>query len=111
MVLGRINRRPITLESDSILTQRPPATPTDGSNPFAHYSVKVRIPRIVEEVQTLNADYPAPIHKALDELRTSIANDGPIPRLALPAPDYDDWLPLYSTHEGETWLHSEWFFA
>lgn len=93
------------------LTHRPVPTPTDGSNPFAHHSMKVRVPRIIEETQKLNPDYPTPIQKALDELRFGIANNAPIPMLTLPAPDYDEWAALHEAHAGETWLNSEWFFA
>ena len=73
--------------------------------------MKVRVPKIVEDTQALNPDYPAPIQQALDELRVNIANDAPIPMLSLPAPDYDEWAAHYRPHAGETWLNSEWFFA
>ena len=73
--------------------------------------MKVRVPKIIEETQALNPDYPAPIQQALTELRDNIANDGPIPMLDLPAPDCEEWAELYGPHAGETWLHSDWFFA
>ena len=90
---------------------RPGALRTDGSNEFAHYTMKVRVPRIIEETQALNPDYPASIHRGLEALRTAIANDAPIPMLDLPAPDYDDWAAIYAQHQGETWLNTEWFFG
>lgn len=84
---------------------------TDMSNPFAHNTIRVRLPAIVREVQRLNPDYAAPIQTALDELCTALETDQPIPMLECPAPDYEDWLSLYQRHEGETWQATEWFFA
>jgi hypothetical protein len=84
---------------------------TDHTNAFAHHTMKVRVPGIIREVQELNPDYPANIQRALDALRECLENDAPIPMLDLPAPDYDDWLPSYTAHEGHTWLGTDWFFA
>jgi uncharacterized protein with ATP-grasp and redox domains len=92
------------------MLERPPMIRTD-TNAFAHNTMKVRVPRIIREVQELNPDYPATIQRALDELRQCLENDAPIPMLDLPAPDYDDWLPSYTAHEGHTWLGTDWFFA
>ncbi len=91
------------------IRNRPAPFSTDGSNPFAHRTMKVRVPKIVEEVQRLNPDYPAPIQRALETLRMSLESDAPIPMLNLPAPDYDEWASVY--RPGETWLHTEWFYA
>jgi hypothetical protein len=84
---------------------------TDHTNAFAHNTMKVRVPKIIREVQTLNPDYPDSIQRALAALCESLENDAPIPMLDLPAPDYDDWLPRYTAHEGHTWLGTDWFFA
>lgn len=84
---------------------------TDSSNAFAHRTIRERIPGILRETQQLNPDYPAPIHKALDDLHDALVNDMPMTMLDLPAPDYDDWLPEYRQHEGETWQGTWWFFA
>jgi uncharacterized protein with ATP-grasp and redox domains len=93
------------------MLQRPPTIRTDHTNIFAHNTMKVRVPRIIREVQELNPDYPTNIMRALDALRESLENDAPIPMIDLPAPDYDDWLPNYQAHEGHTWLGTDWFFA
>jgi uncharacterized protein with ATP-grasp and redox domains len=90
---------------------RPAAVRTNTSNAFAHHTMQVRVPAIIREVQTLNADYPPDIQRNLDVLRESIQADGPIPMLDLPAPDYDDWASAYASHRGETWQATEWFFA
>src|SRR4051812_29935850 len=92
-------------------TTRPAPIRTDHSNAFANYSMKVRVPKIIEEVQKLNPDYPAPIQAALEKLRRDIEQDAPIPMIDLPAPDFEDWAAQYAPHAGETWLSSEWFFA
>src|SRR5579859_7557940 len=92
-------------------SQRPDPIRTDSSNDFAHFSMKVRVPNILDEIQSRNPDYPAPIHKALEKLRADLSNNAPIPMIGLPAPDYDDWAGLYAPHKGESWLNTVWFFA
>ncbi|HLY28387.1 MAG TPA: ARMT1-like domain-containing protein [Aggregatilineales bacterium] len=92
-------------------SRRPAPIRTDSSNDFAHFSMKVRVPNILEEIQARNPDYPAPIHRALEKLSNDLANDAPIPMIGLPAPDYDDWTALYGPHAGESWLNTTWFFA
>ena len=93
------------------MLERPPMIRTDHSNTFAHNTMKVRVPKIIREVQELNPDYPASIQRSLDALRESLESDARIPMLDLPTPDYDDWLPSYKAHEGHTWLNTDWFFA
>src|SRR5258708_7797769 len=90
---------------------RPAPTRTDSSNTFAHHSMKVRVPGIIEEVQRLNPDYSLEVHAALARLSQSIQDDEPIAMIDLPAPDYAEWTALYAQHAGSTWLNSEWFFA
>ncbi len=84
---------------------------TDASNAFAHFTMTERVPGIIREVQRLNPDYPEPIQRALDTLSDNIANDGSIPPLDLPAPDYEEWETAYAARRNETWLHSDWFFT
>src|SRR5258708_17491126 len=91
--------------------RRPAPTRTDSSNAFAHHSMKVRVPGIIEEVQRLNPDYSPEVHAALARLSHAIQHDEPIAMIDLPAPDYAEWTELYAQHAGSTWLNSEWFFA
>jgi uncharacterized protein with ATP-grasp and redox domains len=93
------------------MPERPPMIRTDTSNAFAHNTMKVRVPRIIREVQELNPDYPDNIRRALDRLCDGMERNERIPMLDLPAPDYDEWLPRYRAHEGHTWLNTDWFFA
>src|SRR5258708_23744850 len=95
----------------SLDSLRPDPIRTDSSNTFAHHSMKVRVPNILEEIQSRNPDYPAPIPRALESLRADLVNDAPIPMIGLPAPDYDDWASLYALHTGESWLNTMWFYA
>ncbi len=84
---------------------------TDSSNEFAHYSMEVRVPKILDELQARNPDYSAPIHRALEKLRVDVQNNAPIAMISPPAPDYDDWAAIYAQHAGESWLSAVWFYA
>src|SRR5688572_21912818 len=89
----------------------PGAIRTDESNQFANNTMRVRVPRIIREVQEANPDYAPPIQRALDTLHDEIAGNALIPMLDMPAPDYDRWAAAYARHEGERWHETEWFFA
>jgi hypothetical protein len=86
----------------------PPPLRTDESNAFAHYSMTVRVPKILDDVCQENADYPTAVLDAVAGLRDDIRNDARVLPLGFPAPDTGEWQPLPGT---ETWLHTEWFFA
>ncbi|MEP7293776.1 MAG: damage-control phosphatase ARMT1 family protein [Chloroflexota bacterium] len=85
---------------------RPKPIRTDGSDAFAHDTMKRRVPEIIRETQRLNPEYPVEIQDTLDKLRTDIQGDAPIARIDDPV-----WATLLARHAGETWLNSEWFFA
>lgn len=87
---------------------RPPPLRTDESNAFAHYSMKVRVPKILDDVCQENADYPPAVRDAVARLRDDIRGDARMPSLEFPAPDVAEWPPEPGR---QTWLHSEWFFA
>ncbi|MDZ4769853.1 MAG: damage-control phosphatase ARMT1 family protein [Chloroflexota bacterium] len=84
----------------------PPPVRTDDSNPFAHHTVGVRLPSIARDTITRNPDYPPRIVNALETLARDLESDAPIRRI-------DDalWAPLLDRFAGDTWLHTEWFFA
>ncbi len=90
---------------------RPAPLRTDGSNAFAHHSMAVRVPSIIDETIERNDDYPPEIADALKRLRDEIAGDAPLRLFDLPAPDHDLWRGRFARHDGETWLDTEWFFA
>ena len=89
-------------------TVRPPPLRTDESNAFAHYSMAVRVPKILDDVRDQNPDYPAAVLDAVVRLRDDIRADAHLPGLAFPAPDAQEWQPEPGA---QTWLHTEWFFA
>jgi hypothetical protein len=89
----------------------PPPIRTDHTNPFAHHTMRVRVPAIVQQTIDANPDYPASIRQRLAALRTALENDAPIPPLDLPAPDLDEWALACSLRAGHTWGATDWFFA
>ncbi|HET6147527.1 MAG TPA: ARMT1-like domain-containing protein [Polyangia bacterium] len=90
---------------------RPAPLRTDESNAFAHYSMGVRVPKILEEVSARNPDYPPGVHRAVARLRDDIRADGPLPELGFPAPDATEWEAALAAHPRATWLATDWFFA
>lgn len=100
----------------ALLTPPPPLR-TDHSNTFAHNTMAVRIPAIIQETLDLNPDYPASIKKRLCRLRDDIRAGKVIPPLEIEqASDYQQWLLALQQQQvivGEevTWHNAEWFFA
>jgi uncharacterized protein with ATP-grasp and redox domains len=90
---------------------RPPMIRTDESNPFAHNTLKVRVPRTTRDVLDMNPDYPKSIRQALARLAEDIESDAPIPPLESLAPDYELWAAPYAAHEGHSWQNTDWLFA
>ena len=86
----------------------PPPLRTDPSNAFAHYSMTVRVPKILDDVREENADYLAAVLDAIARLRDDIRGDARVPPLGFPSPDAHEWAPGPGA---ATWLHTEWFFA
>ena len=79
---------------------RPPPLRTDASNAFAHYSMKVRVPRILDEVLERNGDYHASIRDAVVRLRDDIRDDRALPPLGLPSPDHAEWEDALARRRG-----------
>ncbi len=90
---------------------RPPPLRTDGSNAFAHHSMRVRVPRIAREVVERNPDYSPAIRSAVEKLASDIEGDAHLPPPLPPAPDVASWALADDEHAGETWLDTEWFYA
>jgi Damage-control phosphatase ARMT1-like domain len=84
---------------------------TDGSNPFARFSMEVRVPKILDEVVEHNPDYPPRITDAVRRLADAIRADRPLPPLGFPAPDTMEWEAGLAARAGASWLHCDWFFA
>ncbi len=90
---------------------RPSPIRTDASNAFANHTMRVRVPKIIRDVQAWNPDYPAPIQRALDHLHDTIEEGAVIPMLSLPAPNDEDWADAHARHAGDTWDSTGWFYA
>ena len=88
----------------------PPPVRTDASNAFAHRSMGVRVPSIIDDTIVRNA-YSDIVADALKRLRDEVAGNAPLRLFAAPAPDHALWLPRYAARARETWLGTEWFFA
>ncbi|MCY4070615.1 MAG: damage-control phosphatase ARMT1 family protein [Chloroflexi bacterium] len=95
----------------------PPPIRTDHSNAFAHNTMAVRIPAIMQETLDLNPDYPTSIKDRLGRLRDDIGAGKAIPLLeAEAASDYQQWLLALRQQQNSigasvTWHNAEWFFA
>ena len=90
---------------------RPAPLRTDRSNAFAHYSMSVRVPKILDEVIARNPALPAAAREAVERLRDEIAGDAKLPPLRFPAPDAAEWEAAVAAYHGQTWLATDWFFA
>ena len=92
--------------------------PLRMDNDFAYRTMSERIPGIIREVQSANADFSPGIQRALDRLHDMLTQNQPVPMLdqaPVPAPDFADWEAVYRAQQAKitplTWLHCEWFFA
>ncbi len=63
---------------------RPAPLRTDRSNAFAHYSMSVRVPKILDDVIARNPELPAAARQAVERLRDEIAGDAELPAAAVP---------------------------
>jgi len=93
---------------------------TDGTNPFAYQTMRVRQPQMLADLLDANPDYPPIIAEELTLLRQDLLNDAPIIMLNLfpaPAPDYIEWASAHVERGGNraegrpSWLNTDWFFA
>jgi hypothetical protein len=97
---------------------RPDPIRVGKDNAFASDTMAVRVPGIIRELQSMNADYPDAILRHLDQLHAALTGNQPIQMLELlptPGPDYEDWHAAYREQRQKidplTWQNSEWFFA
>lgn len=94
---------------------RPPGrlTPirTDESNAFAHRTMKVRLPKILDDVLYRNPDLPESVRDSIMTLHDSIASGSALPALVRPAPDLHLWQAEYAAHPTDSWHNTIWFFA
>jgi hypothetical protein len=70
--------------------------------------MRVRVPKILEDVVQKNPDYAPRVKAAVESLAASIRSNAPLPELPFPAPDEAEWLGAI---EKAGWLSSTWFVA
>jgi hypothetical protein len=92
-------------------TGHPPRIRTDPLHPFAHDTMAVRVPAIVDGVVEKNPDYPPAIQSELGRLADAMRNGAVFPALESPAPGAHEWRAGLTARPGEGWLSSDWFFA
>ncbi|HEY1695196.1 MAG TPA: ARMT1-like domain-containing protein [Polyangiaceae bacterium] len=90
---------------------RPPPLRTDGSNAFAHYSMRTRVPRIARDLLEKNRALGGRERDAVERLAVAIESGEPIPAPQPPAPDVQAWKEAHADHAGDRWLDGEWFHA
>jgi uncharacterized protein with ATP-grasp and redox domains len=89
----------------------PPRIRTDATHAFAHHTMKVRVPVIIEEVIARNPHYSPAVLASLQALAADLRNDAPLPAPLPGAPDSATWLRELELRRGESWLDTDWFFA
>ena len=100
----------------TLLTPPPPIR-TDQSNAFANNTMAARIPAIIQETIDLNPDYSASIKARMARLRDEIESGQAIRPLDIEqASDHHQWMSALRRQQalvdGElNWHNAEWFFA
>jgi hypothetical protein len=84
---------------------------TDETNAFAHHTVRVRVPAILRGVLERNPSYDAGVVAAVGELAEALERDAPLPPLSGSAPGAAEVRQALARRHGESWLHTDWFFA
>ena len=87
----------------------PPLLSTGDSGSFAEFTLKVRDPRIVQDME--EAPYFSPgLVRALQKFRAELT-DGVIQPLREDAPDTDFWKQISKPYIGRSWLDVPWYWA
>jgi uncharacterized protein with ATP-grasp and redox domains len=84
---------------------------TDDTNPFAHHTMRVRVPAIVRGVLERNEDYEPDVARAVERLAVELETNEPLPALAEGAPGSEAVRRACAERAGETWLGTDWLFA
>lgn len=90
---------------------------TDHRNAFAHNTMRVRLPAIIDETLAQNPDYAPSIKQRLTDLRDELAGGAAIRGLeAESAPDHAEWSFAIKAQrevvaDELSWHKAEWFFS
>ncbi len=87
----------------------PPPLLTSKQGSFAHNTLKVRVPRILQDTIESNS-FPEEVRRALQELYDEIVG-GRICALQESTPDQNFWNELSRMYLGRTWLDVPWYWA
>ncbi|MDW8317831.1 MAG: damage-control phosphatase ARMT1 family protein [Anaerolineae bacterium] len=90
-------------------TVLPPLILTSDPASFAHHTLRVRVPAILDETLALN-DFPADVADRLAALRREIT-DGAVRPLVEEAPDRAFWDAAVAPYVGRSWLDVPWYWA
>jgi hypothetical protein len=89
----------------------PPRIRSDSSNTFAHHTMAVRVPAILEDVLRDNPDYASRVRERIVTLRDALRAGSRLPALDASAPHADVWRAELSRRQDEGWLSCDWFFV
>lgn len=87
----------------------PPPILTSEPGSFAQYTLRERVPAILQETARLNP-FPEEIREAFQELLAEITKGGTRP-LREEAPDRAFWNTVSASHFGRGWLDVPWYWA
>jgi hypothetical protein len=89
----------------------PPRIRTDSSNAFAHHTLAVRVPAIVDAVLERNPDYAPRVRERILALADALRSGARLPALDAGALHADEWLDYLAARSQEGWLSSDWLTA
>lgn len=89
----------------------PPRIRSDASNAFAHHTMAVRVPAILDDVLKDNPDYAPSVRERILALQAALRAGSRLPALEPTAPHAELWHAELSQRQEEGWLSSDWFFV
>lgn len=93
-------------------TNPPPPLMAGEAGSFANYTMRVRIPNILQGVIEKNrAIYPPQIIEAMELLLAEIQTNQEVQPLQTIGPDGPDWAAAWQAWRGRRWLDIPWYFA
>ncbi len=90
----------------------PPLTTSKTDDLFAHKTMAIRKPAIVQQVLANHTgQYPDEIGRTLQDLRDEMAQGQPVRPLETTAPDGESWRQVWQPYQNKTWFDIPWYFA
>ena len=89
----------------------PPAIRTDRENSFAHHTMSVRVPAIVESVLAHDPQIQPERARAITRLASDMRENAELPPPDPALPDACTWQTALAERGTSRWLESDWFFA